>query len=141
MLRPCLFLSAVVAWGLPSAVADTIQLKDKAAITGKVLAEKPDQIVVDVGYTVLVVPRSQVVTILKSGATAPATKSPREQKPVVASGPVEVAEPKPGFFWAPNRPSPVRTVLELVNQIGEAVVQVRTPGGLGSGFILNEDGF
>ncbi|MGI8965279.1 MAG: S1C family serine protease [Limisphaerales bacterium] len=30
---------------------------------------------------------------------------------------------------------------DLVNQLGEAVVQVRTPGGLGSGFIINEDGF
>jgi serine protease Do len=29
----------------------------------------------------------------------------------------------------------------LVDILGEAVVQVRTPGGLGSGFILNEDGF
>ena len=28
-----------------------------------------------------------------------------------------------------------------MNQIGEAVVQVRTPSGLGSGFFLNEDGF
>ena len=30
---------------------------------------------------------------------------------------------------------------DLVKTIGEAVVQVRTPGGLGSGFIINEDGF
>jgi serine protease Do len=28
-----------------------------------------------------------------------------------------------------------------VNQYGAAVVQVRTPGGLGSGFIINEDGY
>jgi serine protease Do len=28
-----------------------------------------------------------------------------------------------------------------VNQYGVAVVQVRTPGGLGSGFILNEEGY
>src|ERR1019366_2221468 len=77
MLRPCLFLSALVACGLPSALADTIQLKDKAAITGKVLTEKPDQIVVDVGYTVLVIPRNQVVKILKSDAIAPAAKAPR----------------------------------------------------------------
>ena len=47
MLKPCLFLSALVACGLPSALADTIQLKDKAAITGKILAEKSDQVVVD----------------------------------------------------------------------------------------------
>jgi serine protease Do len=29
----------------------------------------------------------------------------------------------------------------LVNQLGESVVQVRTPSGLGSGFILNEEGY
>ena len=49
----------------PRPLADTIQLKDKAAITGKVLAEKSDHIAVDIGYTVLVIPRSQIVTILE----------------------------------------------------------------------------
>src|SRR6185369_3010556 len=34
-----------------------------------------------------------------------------------------------------------KSVRELVNQLGEAVVQVRTPGGLGSGFIINEEGY
>ncbi|MEP6663272.1 MAG: trypsin-like peptidase domain-containing protein, partial [Verrucomicrobiota bacterium] len=34
-----------------------------------------------------------------------------------------------------------KSVRELVQQLGESVVQVRTPGGLGSGFIVNEDGF
>jgi serine protease Do len=32
-------------------------------------------------------------------------------------------------------------VRDLVNQLGEAVVQVRTPGGLGSGFFINDEGF
>jgi serine protease Do len=32
-------------------------------------------------------------------------------------------------------------VRELVSELGESVVQVRTPGGLGSGFIINKDGF
>jgi serine protease Do len=32
-------------------------------------------------------------------------------------------------------------VRDLVNVLGEAVVQVRTPGGLGSGFFINDDGF
>ena len=36
---------------------------------------------------------------------------------------------------------PERNVRDLVNQLGEAVVQVRTPGGLGSGFFINEEGF
>src|SRR5205814_1720320 len=62
-----------------------------------------------------------------------------ESKPPVESK--AVAESKPGFYSAPAKPLPQRTVRDLVNQLGEAVVQVRTPGGLGSGFIINEDGF
>jgi serine protease Do len=140
MLRPCLFLSAVLACGLPSALADTVQLKDKAAITGRILAEKSDHIAVDIGYTVLVIPRSQIVTIVRSDNPVPASKSPRGPKPVAAAT-AELAELKPGFYSASAKSPPIRTVLELVNQIGEAVVQVRTPSGLGSGFFLNEDGF
>ena len=141
MLRPCLFLSALIACGLASVLADTIQLKDKAAVVGRVLAEKSDHIAVDIGYTVLVIPRNQVVKIVRGETAAPASKPARGQKPAAASGATEVSEPKPGFYWAPNKPAPIRSVLELVNQIGEAVVQVRTPSGLGSGFFLNEDGF
>jgi serine protease Do len=126
---------------LPCALADTIQLKDKAAITGKVLAEKSDHIVVDIGYTVLVIPRNQVVTIFKDDSPAPVSKPPRGQKAASTTSSAEVAEAKPGFYSAPNKSAPIRTVLELVNQIGEAVVQVRTPSGLGSGFFLNADGF
>ena len=57
------------------ASADTIQLKDQAALTGKILAEKPDAIVVDVGYTVLVVPRNAITKISKANAVLPATTS------------------------------------------------------------------
>jgi len=103
MLRPRLLLSALVACGLPAALADTIQLKDKAAITGKVLAEKSDHIAVDVGYTVLVIPRNQIVKILKSDDAAPAAK-PSHRPKAAASGSSEVAEPKPGFYWAPTNP-------------------------------------
>jgi serine protease Do len=130
-----------LACGVGCAFADTIELKGKAAVTGKVLAEKPEQIAVDVGYTVLVIPRSQVLKITKTDAPAPGSKSKRGAKPAVASGAAEFAAPNPGFYSATAKAGPIRTVLELVNQIGEAVVQVRTPGGLGSGFFLNEDGF
>ncbi|MGO8925555.1 MAG: S1C family serine protease [Limisphaerales bacterium] len=142
MFRPCVCLSALVACSFASAWADTIQLKDKAAIVGTVLAEKSDQVAVDVGYTVLVIPRNQVVKIVKGDApSAPATKPARGQKTSVASAPTEVAQPRSGFYLAPNKAASLRSVRELVNGIGEAVVQVRTPSGLGSGFFLNEDGF
>ena len=142
MLRPCLLLSALVVCGLPGALADTIQLKDKAAVAGKVLAEKPDHIAVDIGYTVLVIPRSQVVAIVKGEAPAPASKRPRGAKATVAATPAaEIAEANHGFYTTNLKSPPVRTVLDLVNQIGEGVVQVRDPSGLGSGFFINEDGF
>ena len=137
MLRKS-FLVAVLACCAVAAVrADTVQLKDKASVTGKILSEKRDQIAVDVGYTVLVIPRSQIVKILKSDSTATAALAPavvvEEEKPVV--------DARPSFYVAPNRPAPISNVRDLVKLIGEAVVQVRTPGGLGSGFIINEDGF
>jgi serine protease Do len=140
MLSKCLLLSTLVACSLFSAVADTIQLKDKAAITGTVLAEKPDHIAVDIGYTVLVIPRSQVVAVFKGDTPASASKRPHTSKTAVLATAAQ-ADARPAFYSAPGKTPPIRTVHELVNQIGEAVVQVRTPSGLGSGFFLNEDGF
>jgi serine protease Do len=134
-------LSALIGCGLGRVCADTIELKDKAAIVGKVLAEKPDQIAVDVGYTVLVIPRGQVVKIQRSDAPADSAGSIAASEPTPATGSGNAAEAQPGFYSAPNKPAPTHSVLELVKQLGEAVVQVRTPSGLGSGFFINEDGF
>ena len=52
--------------GLHATFADVLQLKDKASVTGKILAEKHDQLVVDIGYTVLVIPRNQILKISKA---------------------------------------------------------------------------
>ncbi len=121
--------------GLPFANAATVQLKDKASVTGKILTEKRDQVVVDIGYTALVIPRNQIVKILQNDAALVATKSdvPAIQVPLV--------QIKQGMFTTSTKPLPERSVRELVNQLGESVVQVRTPGGLGSGFIINDEGF
>jgi len=117
-----------------TAPADTIQLKDKAAVTGTILAEKPDAIVVDVGYTVLVVPRSSVASVTKTGVPAP---TPTAVAPNAAAD----TTPAPQFYYSTLLASPARDVSSLVKQIGEAVVQVRTPEGLGSGFFINADGY
>ena len=141
MIRQWLLLSAAIGFGLQHACADTIQLKEQAAIVGKVLAEKPDQVAVDVGYTVLVIPRNQVVKILRNETPVVAAKPPVASDSATAVGAGGPAEAQPGFYTAPNKPAPAHTVLELVKQLGEAVVQVRAPSGLGSGFFINEDGF
>ena len=126
----------LVAWsGLSFAFADTIQLKDKAAITGRILARKHDQVFVDVGYTVLVVPRNQIEKITESDSSGHIDK----RTPTAAA--TNQSAIKAGLFQSATVALPERSVRELVGQLGAAVVQVRTPSGLGSGFIINEDGF
>jgi serine protease Do len=125
--------AAVLAGVMQLAVADTIQLKDKAALTGKILADKHNEVVVDVGYTVLVVPRSQIVKILKANEKE---ATPAPVPAMKAYGMADV-----GGYHVATTPPPLQDVRELVSELGAAVVQVRTPEGLGSGFIINEDGF
>lgn len=132
-IRIVLCLILVSGWQLSAA---TVQLKNKAAVTGKILAEKRDQIVIDIGYTTLVIPRSQVTKVLENDSIPAAAKS--LPAPEIPATPTETKTP---FFRTESKPPPERSVRELVNQIGEAVVQVRTPSGLGSGFFVNEDGF
>ena len=132
LLRKKFALPALLCCSLGFASADVIQLKDQAAVTGKILAEKPDSIVVDVGYTVLVVPRNVVARISKTTEAAPSAS---------AASNLLVNVNAPQFYTSDTRPAAARDVRDLVKQIGEAVVQVRTPGGLGSGFFINADGY
>jgi serine protease Do len=139
-LHYCLAMSLKKHFALPVlifcaanfAFADTIQLKGNDAVTGKILAEKSDAVVVDVGYTVLVVPRSVITKISRVAEAV---------SPAAAASNLLVSVNAPQFYSADARPAPARDVQDLVKQIGEAVVQVRTPEGLGSGFFINADGY
>jgi serine protease Do len=141
MLEKRFFVAALIGCGLSISRADTIQLKSKAAITGSILAEKSDQVVVDVGYTVLVIPRNQIAKISRAAGNESPAKHAEASKPAAPPDSSDVAVAKGGFYSAPTKAAPIRNVRDMVNILGEAVVQVRTPSGLGSGFILNEDGF
>ena len=137
----------LLAAGLFPVSGDVVELKDKAAITGKVLAEKRDSVVVDVGYTVLVIPRSAVTKVSVGESTTTVTAKPSSGKSAtVAKAPAPESKPVlensgHGLYQVANKTGPERNVRDLVNLLGEAVVQVRNPGSLGSGFFLNEEGF
>jgi serine protease Do len=111
-------------------MSEVVQLKDNASVTGRILVEKPDQVVVDLGYTVLAIPKAQIEKITQGEA-------PEKVIPQV-SAPSRL--PKK-LFYASAESAPESSVRDLAAKLGEAVVQVRTPGGLGSGFLLNEDGY
>jgi serine protease Do len=133
-LKKQLVLLVLLGTGLNVVPADTLQLKGNDALTGKILAEKPDAVVLDVGYTVLVVPRSAIVNISQASNALAQLKA--SVSPLLnANAPAE-------FYYADGGRAPAaRDVQDIVKQIGEAVVQVRTPGGLGSGFFINADGY
>jgi serine protease Do len=122
--------------------ADTLQLRDNSSITGRIIAEKADQIVLDVGYTVLLVPRAEVVKITKPEppAAVPQTAGKGGKAKIPPTG-GPAATMRPGFYATPAGPSADKSVRELVNVLGQSVVQVRTPGGLGSGFFINDEGY
>ena len=167
-----LIISAPLLLGCLALSAATLQLKDRASVSGKILAEKADQVVVDIGYTVLVIPRDQILSLLDDNPSAPeappakahlvlpdkpgAFSNPETQEagPVpmsaaaeaVAATPVAASlSPQPaagqGFYQTSAGNLKERSVRDLAADLGAAVVQVRTPAGLGSGFFINEDGF
>ena len=132
-------MSALFCAGLVVAFGDSVQLKDKNAITGKILAEKSDSVVVDIGYTVLVIPRNQILKTSRTDETLPVTKV--AITPKMDANATSATESNNGFYLSEGKSTTARTVRELVNEIGESVVQVRTPSGLGSGFFINAEGF
>jgi serine protease Do len=143
-MNPLGKLTATLLGTLAVAAADEVQLRDKSAVTGRILAEKSEQVFVDLGYTVIGVPRSEIVRIIRAGETPAAPKSSNGKKPATSGGAANVStssgRERKGLYQVNTTPPQERTVRELVAQLGEAVVQVRTPGGLGSGFLLNDEG-
>src|SRR2546428_4681059 len=122
-------LAFLILLSAPATFADVLQLKDKAAIAGKMLAEKRDQVIVDLGYTVLAVPRNQIIRIVKGESLD------RDANKASAAVAVAPAEDKPGIFQSPGTTAAESSVHELVSPHGEDEVPVRTPRGLGYGFI------
>ena len=121
--------SILVCLGLPTVTADIerIRLKSGHSIRAEVLKEKEDALVVDLGIEVLVIPKKAIAERSEAdndGAT-------------LASGGRAYGESTNLYATADL---PVATVKDLVERFGEAVVQVKTPSGSGSGFVIDEQG-
>ncbi len=114
-------LGGVLASGSAHALS-TIRLKSGASIQGDVLTERADRVVIDLGFTVLTVPRDEIERITAENTTAAAVEESTD-------------------LYRTSTGRPVLTVKENVDRVAEAVVQVRTPVGLGSGFIIHPAGY
>jgi serine protease Do len=149
--RALLIGTAFFVTSIAATLAETIVLKDNASVTGKILATKRDALVVDLGFTVVTVPKTAVVRVGPDESVVATTgrkteksksdKTAERQEKASAEDRANSSANEPNLFRTSRGNSPERTVRELVSQLGEAVVQVRTPGGLGSGFFLNDEGY
>jgi serine protease Do len=128
--------AGVLTLSVAIAFADILELKDEASIKGRIIAEKSEHVAVDVGYTILMVPRSAIDRII-----TPQDEEKQEKPKGDNATPPASAQIAGSLYQNPGALRKESTVRELVSVLGEAVVQVRTPGGLGSGFFINEDGY
>lgn len=111
----------------PRALAvDTLTLTDGRTLTAPILKETDGSVWLDLGFDVVEIPRKEIRTILRADRTAA----------VVAT------EDEEAFYFTAEAGSLTRsTPAALAKQIGEAVVKVSTPSGLGSGYVLHPDGY
>jgi serine protease Do len=108
---------------------ERIVLKDGQEVVGQVVAEKAAALFVDLGFDVIKIPRDQVAERRKPDEPT--------RIPAADSAPRD-ADPS-GFYR--TSVLKVRPVKDLVREFGEGVVTVETPGGQGSGFLVNDEGY
>jgi serine protease Do len=125
-------------------LADRIVLKEGQVLTGDILVEKQTQLYVDIGITVLTIPKEKILEYEYAKDV--------EARNVDVND-VNDSETKPGGSSAFGRATsgPERlyrtadlkktTIEKCVVAVSEAVVMIASPAAAGSGFFINEDGF
>ena len=99
-----------------------ILLHSGAKIQGTVLLDKAERIAVDLGFTVLTIPRTAIQHI---GAGEQAENSLISHT----------------LYRTGVRSQPHLSVRTNLQRCAEAVLRVKTPTGLGSGFVIHSDGY
>jgi serine protease Do len=117
--------------------ADKIVLKEGQIITGKILVEKQTQLYVDIGITVLTIPKDKILEY-HYGETSEADKA--DANGVNIKSALKPTDNAPDRLYKTANLKKT-TIEKCVDAVSEAVVKVTSPGGTGSGFFINEDGF
>ena len=99
-----------------------IELQSGASVSGEVLKKSTDHWVLDLGFTVLQIPAKECMQIKE-----------------VKSGKV-LGSAKKSHLYRTDQRLKNRPLGDLVSELGECVVMIRTPIGLGSGFLIHQDG-
>ena len=163
-MKPFLYAMLLAALAMSfaaPALADTIELKGGHKLVGDVLKSDDQAVVVDLGFTVLRVPRGEIirlagpdgapanivpaVMVAERPSTGPASR-PADGAQRGDGGPATTApapEERKSPQWQLYRTAELKdgTIEQCAQRYGEAVVMISSPGGLGSGFIITPDGY
>lgn len=102
-----------------------IELQTGGGMRGEIVLERADEYFVDLGYDVVEVPKSAI-------------KSLKVFDPTTGEA---VELPAADTLYSVSDTQGDQPVGNWVDQLGEAVGLVQTPTGLGSGFVIHEDGY
>ena len=117
--------------------ADTIVLKEGQTLTGDILAEKNDELIVDIGVSVLTIHKEKILQYEYTRADEEIAVDSNE---TVLETTVEVSQAGRERLYTQARLEKT-TIEKCVERVSDAVVKVSSPAGMGSGFFLNEDGY
>jgi len=110
-----------VTTAAPAADLVTVTLVGGGRVTAPLLRQSDDGVVLDLGFEVLQIPAKRVLDVSQEDAAEPTARA--ADQGIFRTGRLEARE-----------------VPELVKRFGEAVVMVRNPGGLGTGFLISREG-
>jgi len=107
-----------------AAVAEqvTVVLIGGAKVTGELLRDNDEGVVIDLGHDALALPKKRILDIQRSEEAA-ATPEAEQDRGIFRTGKLQ--------------PAPVP---DLVKKLGDSVVLVKTPSGQGSGFLISSAG-
>jgi serine protease Do len=106
--------------------AEIIVLKGGGQVKGTILKHDLSVVVVDLGFDVLRIPRTEILEI-------------RKEKDITGKTPTRVRDRQSALYTA--KPLVETSTVEGVSSFAPAVVVVRSPAGLGSGFLINKLGY
>jgi serine protease Do len=101
------------------------ELTNGAALQGQIVVERADSYYIDLGFDLIEVPKAFVSAVREID---PESGDPRSV--VLEDKLYQIAEDRDD-----------RSIRDWVDQLGEAVALVQTPTGLGSGFVIHQDGY
>ena len=109
------------------AQAEVVVLKGGQRLSGTLLKNDDQGVVLDLGFDVLRIPQ-ETIEHIETEVSSQATDTPEE-----------VTVNRERLYRTADLP--VSSIEANARQFGEAVVMVTSPGGQGSGFMIHEDGY